>query len=94
MFEGRVADIKAERGRLMLRTPDFAAATALLRERGIITSAMDGKIIALREGRTTAEAVKVLVNANIPVEGIWQQEQTLEDFYLSLVKAPPPLDPH
>jgi len=93
VFEGRIADIKAERGRLMLRTPDFAAATALLRERGIITGAVGGKVIALSEGRTTAEAVKVLVEANIPVEGIWQQEQTLENFYLSLVKAPPP-DPH
>ena len=93
VFEGRIADIKAERGRLMLRTPDFAAATALLRERGIITGAVGGKVIALSEGRTTAEAVKVLVEANIPVEGIWQQEQTLANYYLSLVKAPPP-DPH
>jgi len=93
VFEGRIADIKAERGRLMLRTPDFAAATALLRERGIITGATDGQVIALSEGRTTAEVVKVLVGANIPVEGIWQWEQTLEDFYLGLVKAPPP-GPH
>jgi len=93
VFEGRVADVKAERGPLMLRTPDFAAATALLRERGIITGAEDGRVITLREGRTTAEAVRILVNANIPVEGIWQREQTLEDFYLALVKAPPP-NPH
>jgi hypothetical protein len=44
----------------------------------------------LSEGRTTAEAVKLLVDANLPVEGIWQQDQTLEGFYLSLVKAAPP----
>ena len=93
VFEGRVADVKAERGPLMLRTPDFAAATALLRERGIISGAEDGRVITLTEGRTTAEAVRILVNANIPVEGIWQREQTLEDFYLALVKAPPP-NPH
>jgi hypothetical protein len=35
----------------------------------------------------------VLVSAGIPVEGIWQHEQTLEDFYLSLIKAPPPIPP-
>jgi len=93
VFEGRVADVKGERGHLMLRTPDFTAAAALLRERGIITSAEDGPVITLSKGRTTAEAVRVLVNANIPVEGIWQREQTLEDFYLALVKARPP-DPH
>lgn len=90
VFEGRVADVTAARGRVLLKTPDFAAATALLRERGIITGSADGKFIELREGRTTAEVAKLLVGANIPVEGIWQQDQTLEDFYLSLVKAAPP----
>jgi ABC-2 type transport system ATP-binding protein len=91
VFEGRVADVTAARGRVMLKTPDFATATALLRERGIITGSADGKYIVLSERRTTAEAAKLLVEANIPVEGIWQQDQTLEDFYLSLVKAAPPL---
>ncbi len=91
VFEGRVAEVKAARGRVMLKTPDFVAATALLGERSIITGALDGKYIELNEGRTIAEAVKTLVSANIPVEGIWQQDQTLEDFYLNLVKttAPP-----
>jgi hypothetical protein len=27
------------------------------------------------------------VTADIPVQGIWHEEQTLEDFYLALVKA-------
>jgi len=89
VFEGRVADVKAVRGRVQLKTPDFAAATALLMGRGIITGSAEGKFIVLAEGRTTAEVIKSLVAANISVEGIWQQEQTLEDFYLSLVKSPP-----
>jgi ABC-2 type transport system ATP-binding protein len=92
VFDGRLADAKGAPGRLRLKTPDFAAATRLLRERGIITGAAEGKFIVLGEGRTTAEAVKALVNANISVNGIWQQEQTLEDFYLSLIKAPPAPD--
>ncbi len=90
VFEGPVADVKAARGRVMLKTPDFAAAAALLCERKIITEAVDDRIIVLSEGRTIAEATKVLVSANISVEGVWPQEQTLEDFYLSLVKAVPP----
>jgi ABC-2 type transport system ATP-binding protein len=90
VFEGRIADVKAGRGRVMLRTPDFAAAAALLRERGVITDSANGKFITLGEGRTAAEAARMLVEANLPVEGIWPEERTLEDFYLSLVKAPPP----
>jgi len=90
-FEGAVADVTAGRGRVMLKTPGFTQATELLRARGIITGSADGRFIELSEGRTTAEVAKLLVEANIPVEGIWQQDQTLEDFYLSLVKAAPPL---
>ena len=77
--------MKSAPGRVVLKTPDFAAATTLLRERGIITGSADGKYISLGEGRTIAEAAKVLVGANMAVEGIWQQEQTLEDFYLGLI---------
>ena len=91
VFEGLVADVKSKRGRVTLRTPDFSAATVLLRERGIITGAEDGKFISLVAGRTIAEATKMLVDGNFSVEGIWQHEQTLEDFYLGLIKVAPPL---
>ena len=73
----------------MLKTPDFAKAAALLSERGIITGSSDGKVVVLVEGRTTAEIAKILVDANLSLDGIWPQEQTLEDFYLRLVKAAP-----
>jgi ABC-2 type transport system ATP-binding protein len=89
VFEGKIADVKAVRGHVKLKTPDFVRATAVLYERGIISSAMDASHIELSEGRTIAEAAKVLVNADVPVEGIWQHEQTLEDFYLDLVKGTP-----
>lgn len=89
VFEGQVAEIKSARGRVKLKTLDFARAAALLRERGIISGSVDGQYVELKDGRTTAEAAKVLVNADIPVEGIWPHEQTLEDFYLDLVKNPP-----
>lgn len=89
VFEGLVAEVKARRGRVILKSPDFAAATTLLRDRGIITGTVDGRYINLGDGRTTAEVVTAVVSAGLSVEGIWQQEQTLEDFYLSIVKPPP-----
>ena len=89
VFEGRVADVKGEQSKVALRTPDFSAAAALLQERGLITGATGEKFITLKEGATTADVTRVLVSAGIAVEGIWLHEQTLEDFYLDLVKAPP-----
>jgi ABC-2 type transport system ATP-binding protein len=87
VFDGRIADAKAAPGRLMLKTPDFTKATALLLDRGIITGSSDERFIVLSEGQRPADAVKVLVNANILVDGIWQQERTLEDFYMELIKG-------
>ena len=89
VFDGRIADAKSAPGRLMLKTPDFAKAAALLFERGIITGSSDDRFIALSEGRTVADAVKALAQANVPVDGIWQQERTLEDFYMELIKISP-----
>lgn len=89
VFEGQVTDVRAARSRVALKTPDFAAATALLRERRLISGATDGQFIVLYDGTSTADVTRALVSAGMAVEGIWQHEQTLEDFYLSLVKAPP-----
>jgi ABC-2 type transport system ATP-binding protein len=87
VFDGRIADAKAAPGRLMLKTPDFTKATALLLDRGIITGSSDERFIVLSEGQRPADAVRALVNANILVDGIWQQERTLEDFYMELIKG-------
>lgn len=91
VFEGLIAEVKGDSSRLMLKTPEFAKAAVLLKEQGIISHSFDGKFITLIEGRAVSDAVKALVNANIPVEGIWPYEETLEDFYLTLIKAPPVL---
>jgi ABC-2 type transport system ATP-binding protein len=88
VFEGRISEVKAARSRVILKTPDFAAATALLRAQNLITGDSDGKFIVLGSGVSTAAVTRALVTAGIAVEGIWQHEQTLEDFYLGLIKAP------
>lgn len=89
VFEGQIADVKAARQRVALKTPEFASATALLHERGLILGAEGGQFISLKDGTSTADVARVLVTAGIAVEGIWQHEQTLEDFYLNLIKPPP-----
>ena len=89
VFEGNVADVKAARGKVALKTSDFESATKLLRERGLITATEQDKFITLAGGHSTAEITQALVSAGIAVEGIWQNEQTVEDFYLNLVKPPP-----
>jgi ABC-2 type transport system ATP-binding protein len=88
VFEGNVADVKAARGKVALKTSDFAIATKLLRERGLITATEKEKYITLADGHSTAEITQTLVAAGIAVEGIWQHEQTVEDFYLNLIKPP------
>ncbi len=89
VFEGNVADVRAGRGRVTLKTPDFAAATTLLLQRGLITGTADEKFITLAEGSSTADVARTLVAGGIALDGLWQHEQTVEDFYLSLVKPPP-----
>ncbi|MGH7941089.1 MAG: ATP-binding cassette domain-containing protein [Limisphaerales bacterium] len=88
VFDGQIADAKIAPGQWTLQTADFKKAAALLVARGMISASTDGRFITLTEGRTSAEAVKTLVNANIPVDAIWPRQQTLEDFYMALVKAP------
>jgi ABC-2 type transport system ATP-binding protein len=88
VFEGNVADVRAARGKVALKTNNFAGATKLLRERGLIIATAEEKFITLAEGHSTAEITQALVSAGIAVEGIWQHEQTVEDFYLNLIKPP------
>lgn len=88
VFEGRISEVKAAQSRVALKTRDFDAATALLRERRMINGAEATGFITLTNGTTIAEVTRVLVTAGFSVEGIWQREQTLEDFYLELVRPP------
>jgi ABC-2 type transport system ATP-binding protein len=87
VFDGMVANVKAARGRVALRTKDFAAAVTLLREQKLISGSEGAEFIMPNDGVSTAEITRVLVQAGHAVEGIWAREQTLEDFYLELVKS-------
>jgi len=89
VFDGAIADVKAAQGRVALRTKDFAAATVYLRQAGLISGSDGKEFIQLNDGATTAEITRALVQAGHDVTGIWTREQTLEDFYLELVKSAP-----
>ncbi len=88
VFEGRITEVRAARSRVALKTPDFEAAAIILGDHGLIVGTEGGEYISLKDGITTADVTRTLVSAGIAVEGIWQRQQTLEDFYLDLVKAP------
>jgi ABC-2 type transport system ATP-binding protein len=88
VFDGAVATVKAARGRVALRTRDFAVAVAWLREHNLITGSEGGEFIQPAAGVSPAEITRSLVQGGHAVEGIWAREQTLEDFYLALVKTP------
>ena len=87
VFDGRIADACEASDRVLLRTPDFAASVELLKRGGLISESGEGRYIVLAEGWSIAEVTKALVEGGIAVDGIWRQEQTLEDFYLELVKT-------
>jgi len=86
VFEGNVAGVKAARGKVALKTNIFASAEKILRAQNLITGTDEEKFITLAEGRSVAEVAQALVAAGIAVEGLWQHEQTVEDFYLNLVR--------
>ena len=88
VFEGNVADVRAGLGRVALKTSNFELASKYLIEQGLITDTAENRYISLAAGRNTADVIQAMVAACIPVEGIWQHEQTVEDFYLSLIKPP------
>jgi ABC-type multidrug transport system ATPase subunit len=89
VFDGTIQQIKGNRQRVALRTSDFARATAFLLERGLIASARPPEDIQLKDGVGIPDVARTLVEGGFAVEGIWAHEQTLEDFYLELIKAPP-----
>ena len=78
--------MKAARGKVALKTNNFASAEKILRAQNLITGTDEEKFITLAEGRSVAEVTQALVAAGLAVEGIWQHEQTVEDFYLNLIR--------
>jgi ABC-2 type transport system ATP-binding protein len=86
VYEGTLSDTKSRSGRVRLKVNDFAKATALLSQAGMITSNRDNLFVAPAPNIGTDAIVKLLVENNVAVFEIAKTEETLEDFYLSLMK--------
>ena len=86
VFEGDLAAARPPECWVRLKTGDFAQATELLRGAGLIGESRDGELVALRNGVRTDRVVQLLVQRGLSVFEITPQEQSLENFYLSLMK--------
>jgi ABC-2 type transport system ATP-binding protein len=86
VFEGTLADTKKRAQWVRVKTGDFAAAASALRQAGLITDERDGHFVVLSPGTGTERVVKFLVERDMPVYEIAAEEETLESFYLSLMK--------
>ena len=86
VFEGPIAQARRQEEAVRLKVSDFAKATAGLRAAGLITDVNAGETVSLTKGVTTDQLVRWLVKENFSVHEIFRQEQTLEDFYLALMK--------
>jgi ABC-2 type transport system ATP-binding protein len=86
VFEGTMAETMRKKTRVRLVVKDFAAATMELRAAKLISDSADGKFIALADGVQTNRIVRHLMSLGMDVFEIAPETQTLEDFYLSLMK--------
>jgi ABC-2 type transport system ATP-binding protein len=86
VFEGTLAQATRKHNWFRLKVGDFEKAVAKLQSANLVAEARDGRLIALTEGAGSHQVVRVLVESGMPVYEIAQQEETLEDFYLALMK--------
>ena len=87
VFEGSLAATKRREAWIHLKTGDFVRAAKELREAQLITEERDGHLIALRDGAGTDQVVRLLVERGMAVYEIAPVQETLEDFYLSLMNG-------
>ena len=85
VFEGPLAQARRQENRVRLKVGDFAAATKALRDTGLISDHRDGQFVTLPDGIGTEQVVRLLVQQGMPVYEIAREEETLEQFYLSLM---------
>ena len=86
VFEGTLDDITQGPNWVRLRVGDFAEAVKQLTRAQMMLDQRDGQYITLAGGIDTDQVVRHLVEQGMPVYEIARKKQTLEDFYLSLMK--------
>jgi hypothetical protein len=87
VFDGTVNEARAGTTWVRLVTDAFGAAAIDLTEAGLIQGHDQELRIELATGVTAAEVVRFLVQNGRPVHELTPERQTLEGFYLSLVRS-------
>ena len=86
VFDGALGEVKKDRAWVRLRVGDFSRAVQALRQEKIITDERDGQWVALAQNVGTDQLVRRQVEQGMAVYEVAHEEQTLENFYLSLMK--------
>jgi ABC-2 type transport system ATP-binding protein len=86
VFQGGIAEARRSRGWVRLRTGDFAKACKILLESRLITQERDGQFVLPADGVGADQVVECLVEKHQRVFEIAPEEETLEGFYLALMK--------
>lgn len=86
VFEGPLEAARQARCRVRLRTSDFGTAVRELELAGLVKAAQGGEWIELAPGVGTDQVVRRLVELGRPVYEIAPAAETLEEFYLALMK--------
>ena len=86
VFEGKISEAKQPKNWVRLRAGNFAEAIKILRDSKMIEEERAGQFVTLTGGISTDQIVRRLVEQGMPLFEIAPVEQTLEDFYLSLMK--------
>ncbi len=87
VFEGKLSDTKQRVQWLRLNVGDFALASKLLRQAQMITEDSEGQKVALAPGIGPEQVVRRLVQENLAVYEIAPCQDSLESFYLELVRG-------
>lgn len=86
VFEGLLAEARQTQDWVRLRVDDFGRAVKALRGEKLVVDERDGQLIALAPGVGTDQVVRRLVEQGTAVYEVAREEQTLEDFYLELMR--------
>ncbi len=86
VFEGSLAEVKQGKNWVRLRVNDFPQAVKTLRGEQLILDERDGQFVSLAPDVDTDRVVRRLVEQGMAVYEIARHEQTLEDFYLGLMR--------
>ncbi len=86
VFQGSISETRSRGGWIRLKAGNFVEATQILRESNMIANEREGQFILPSPGVATNQIVERLVERKHAVFEIAPEEETLESFYLGLMK--------